>query len=223
MKRFSGVALVIAVATLASVVAATAPGASQRPVAAPPAKQIAALKRQVAALKRQVATLRAQNTRLAATSPAGIAQQLQKTKAALDKYQSVEQAKADGYVQASPCESTPSDEHQTSYGGGMGFHYVNQALMKPGPIDPMKPPILVYAPVAGGLQLVAAEYFKPDADQNVATDGDRPTLFGRAFDGPMQGHAPGMPIHYDLHVWLWKTKPSDMFAAWNPTVSCKTT
>jgi hypothetical protein len=31
-----------------------------------------------------------------------------------------------------------------------------------------------------------------------------------------------MPIHYDLHVWLWKKNPSGMFARWNPTVTCPT-
>jgi hypothetical protein len=205
------------------VVAATAPGASERPAAQPPGKQIAVLKRQVASLKRQLAALRAENKRLTALSPAGITQQLARTKAALDKYQSVEQARADGYVQASPCEATPTDPHQTSHGGVMGIHFVNPAVMQSGRLDPAKPPILVYQPVnpaGAGLQLVAAEYFKPDADQNTRTDSDRPTLFGRAFDGPMRGHAPGMPIHYDLHVWFWKANPSGLFAGWNPDASC---
>jgi hypothetical protein len=151
-----------------------------------------------------------------------VAKQLARTKAALDKYRSVDAAKAAGYAAASPCESTPVDHNQSSYGGGMGIHYVNSALMAPGSkLVATKPPILVYAPTAGGgLELVAAEYFQPDADQNVKTDGDRPSLFGRGFDGPMLGHAPGMPIHYDLHVWLWKNNPSGVFAPWNPNVNC---
>jgi hypothetical protein len=37
----------------------------------------------------------------------------------------------------------------------------------------------------------------------------------------MFGHAPGMPVHYDLHVWLWKTNPSGLFNPWNPDLSCK--
>ncbi|HEY3542933.1 MAG TPA: hypothetical protein VGK79_10350 [Gaiellaceae bacterium] len=179
-------------------------------------------KTRASALARQVTMLKAQNTRLHDRfSPAGIARQLEKTKAALDKYQSVDAAKQAGYAPASPCEATPTDPDQSSYGGGMGVHFVNPALMAPGPLDPAKPPILVYAPVAGGgFRLVAAEYFKPDADQNVKTDDDRPSLFGRAFDGPMLGHAPGMPIHYDLHVWLWQHNPSGLFAPWNPDVTC---
>lgn len=169
----------------------------------------------VKSLEKQVAALKAQYT------PQGIAQQLAKTKAALDQYQSVDAAKAAGYQPASPCEMTPSVTEQSSFGGVMGVHFVNPALMAPGPIDPTKPPILVYEPESdGSFTLVAAEYFKPDADQNVATDNDRPSLFGRAFDGPMQGHAPGMPIHYDLHVWLWKHNPTGLFSPFNPAAHC---
>lgn len=64
------------------------------------------------------------------------------------------------------------------------------------------------------------EYLVFDADGDLSTAEDRPTLFGRAFDGPMLGHGPGMPVHYDQHVWLWKHNPNGMFAQWNPTLSC---
>jgi hypothetical protein len=203
---------------LAALVAAAGTALAATAQSGHPAKQDPGKK--VAALQHTVVALRKENTRLQAFTPAGISRQLKVVKALNDKYQSVDQAKADGYVAGSPCETTPIDPEETSYGGGMGIHYINQTLMQ-GPPNPLRPPILVYAPAAGGgLQLVAAEWFKPDADQSTATDGDRPTLFGRAFDGPMQGHAPGMPIHYDLHVWLWKRNPSGTFAPWNPDVSC---
>jgi hypothetical protein len=176
----------------------------------------------VATLKRQLDAMRKQNSKLQAYSPAGIAAQLRKTKAALDKYQSVDAAKAAGYEQTGACAfSVAGAGEESSHAGGMGIHFTNNAALADGKLIPTKPEVLVYAPAAGGgLQLVAAEYFQPDADQNVKTDNDRPTLFGRQFDGPMLGHAPGMPIHYDLHVWLWKHNPSGMFAPWNPDVSC---
>ena len=60
---------------------------------------------------------------------------------------------------------------------------------------------------SGKLRLGAVEYFQADADQDLATDQDRPSLFDLPFDGPMLGHEPGMPIHYDLHVWLYKHNP----------------
>ena len=57
-------------------------------------------------------------------------------------------------------------------------------------------------------------------DGRLDTDEDRPYLFGRGFDGPMEGHEPGMPMHYDLHAWVWKRNPAGTFAMWNPRVEC---
>jgi hypothetical protein len=33
-------------------------------------------------------------------------------------------------------------------------------------------------------------------------------------------HEPGMPVHYDLHAWIWKRNPAGTFAMWNPRVEC---
>ncbi len=153
---------------------------------------------------------------LSAVPPAAFAlpeDDLQAAKAATARYHSIGQAERDGYVLGSPCTSSPA--------GGMGFHYENHALMSDPAVDPTQPEILLYAPGPGGrLQLVGIEYWKADADQNPATSSDRPTLFGQPFNGPMPGHHPGMPVHYDLHVWLWQGNPAGMFAPFNPTVSC---
>lgn len=45
-------------------------------------------------------------------------------------------------------------------------------------------------------------------------------MFGQPFDGPMPGHEPGMPVHYDLHVWVGRANPAGVFSPWNPKVSC---
>lgn len=104
----------------------------------------------------------------------------------------------------------------------MGIHFESAALMKGPGLDVRRPEILVYEQTAAGeLRLVALEYFKSDADQDVHTQGDRPTLFGRAFDGPMPGRHRGMGVHYELHVWLWKANPRGLFAPWNPRVRCR--
>jgi len=212
---WTAIALVMAIAAVGAATAASADSGKGKGHAK--GRQLSALKRQVSSLKQQNKQLRDQ------FSPAGIQRQLAKTKAALDKYQNVDQAKADGYAIASPCVMSPVDPGQTSYGGTMGVHFVNNAIVQSGELDPAKPPILVYQPTSGGgFTLVAVEYFKPDADQNTSTDDDRPTLFGRAFDGPMLGHSPGMPIHYDLHVWFWKHNPSGLFAPWNRDATCAT-
>lgn len=152
-------------------------------------------------------------TAVAAGSPDDVWRALHTAKQASDHYANVTAAAAAGYVPGSPCESSPQ--------GGMGFHYINPAAIQDPALDVRAPEVLLYAPAAHGrLELAGVEYLKVDADQNLATDNDRPTLFGRAFDGPMLGHAPGMPIHYDLHVWLQKRNPNGIFAQWNPHVSC---
>ncbi|MFP5322320.1 MAG: hypothetical protein ACLGIC_10805 [Acidimicrobiia bacterium] len=91
-----------------------------------------------------------------------------------------------------------------------------------GRIDPRRPEILLYVPTDAGLQLAGVEYFKADADQDLATDDDRPRLMGHEFDGPMEGHEPGMPVHYDLHAWVYAHNPDGELAPWNPAVSCST-
>jgi hypothetical protein len=137
---------------------------------------------------------------------------VQDARSQLARYHSIDKARADGYIPGSPCEASPA--------GTMGIHYINPALMGPG-IDPAHPEVLVYLPRPdGSLKFVAAEYFQADADQNLGTDADRPFLFGQPFDGPMLGHNPQMPIHYDLHVWLAEHNPSGLFAQWNPAISC---
>ena len=138
---------------------------------------------------------------------------IQAAKAASARFQSIEQAEAAGYVLASPCVESPA--------GGMGFHYENPALMADDAIDPAKPEVLVYAPKGDGkLELVAIEYWKRDADGSLITDGDRPAVLGQSFDGPMPGHSPVMPVHYDLHVWVYEANESGTFAQFNPSVSC---
>lgn len=136
--------------------------------------------------------------------------ELMQLKGRLVKYRSPAQAVADGYLPSEECAASPA--------GGMGHHYVNPTLM--GPVDPSRPPILVYVPGEDGLTLGAVEWFVPDADGDVSTDDDRPDLLGVPFDGPMPGHEPGMPVHYDLHVWLFEHNPDGLLAPFNPRVHC---
>jgi len=151
-----------------------------------------------------------------ALSPAGGAQadELDAAKDATRKYADVDRALADGYQPRGPCTASPD--------GAMGTHYTNQELVADGQFDPARPEQLLYAPnpTGRGLKLVGIEYRKDDADQNLATAEDRPTGFERPFDGPMAGHIPGDPVHYDLHVWVYRPNPSGMFAPFNPAVSC---
>jgi hypothetical protein len=160
------------------------------------------------------------STLVAAQNPQTITPELQKVREALDKYRDPVVAVHDGYFSTLGCVEYPkpgAPGHVPYPAGGMGVHFFNVTLM--GKLDPLKPQVLVYQPVGGKLRLVAAEYFVPLS----AEVKERPQLFGRPFDGPMEGHHPLMPLelkHYDLHVWLWKKNPAGLFAPTNPDVKC---
>ncbi len=142
----------------------------------------------------------------------GAGRQLAALKKSLAPFQDVRAAEAAGFIPVSGCE--------VSEEGGMGVHYLNPVRAAQAP-DATRPSILLYEPTGdGSMRLLGAEWFQADADQDVHTDADRPTLFGKPFDGPMPGHNPMMPVHYDLHVWLFDSNPAGVFAPWNPSVDC---
>lgn len=143
----------------------------------------------------------------------------EKVRKATEKYHDEARAVADGYERTNQCVPR------------MGYHYIHPKLFakamdhkNPAEPDPQKPPALIYAPDgSGGRTLIAVEYFALDRDQNVNTHNRKiPALFGRAFDGPMAGHFPGMPVHYDLHAYIWTTNPNGTLAPENPRVTCPT-
>jgi len=133
------------------------------------------------------------------------------------KYKDVREAVKDGYKPVSACVEGPPGA------GAMGIHYLNEANVDNAAIVASKPELLLYFPEANGkLRLVGVEYFRPDDDQNLKTTEDRPYLAGIPFDGPMEGHDPGMPRHYDLHAWVWQWNPNGVFAQFNPNLHCAT-
>jgi hypothetical protein len=135
--------------------------------------------------------------------------QLAEARAATAKYHDVNAALADGFIPTGPCVAVPSL-------GAMGIHYANFFRLFDASVNPAEPEFLLYAPDGrGGLRLVALEYFVP-----AYLAEEPPALFGREFEGPMPGHGPGEPVHYDLHVWAWRHNPAGMFAPFNPKVGC---
>lgn len=153
---------------------------------------------------------------------------LRAVRAAVAKYHSYDQALAAGYSAAGePCVASPA--------GAMGIHAVNPGLLASGANDPLEPPILLYAPRDdGSLRLVGVEYFMVALANTEAGPAPwfasdppplgffnaAPSIFGQTFDGPMPGHGPEMPWHYDLHAWVIEANPLGVFAPFNPSVSC---
>jgi hypothetical protein len=124
--------------------------------------------------------------------------QLVQVREATAKYQDIQHAKADGYVEITDCMDHPEY-------GAMGFHYARLDLMPGKPIM-LEPDILVYSPQEDNFRLVAVEYFQ--------VGGDRPVMFGQGFDdGPYVDT-------YALHAWVWHPNPSGMFAPFNPSLRC---
>lgn len=130
------------------------------------------------------------------------------------KYASEQRAIEHGYQRAHDCVQAPF--------GFMGYHYVDPTRIDRR-LEPGRPEAVLYKQDADGNRvLTGIEYIVVDADQKLATDDDRPSLWGHAFDGPMPGHGGDMPVHYDLHVWTHDDNPSGAWSAWNtsPGLRC---
>ena len=138
-----------------------------------------------------------------ARNPSSVNRQLAAARAGTARFHDVEAAEAAGFVQMSPCIEDPTD-------GGMGYHYANEANTA---LEPAKPQIVLYEPQANGrLRLVAVEYLVPY--EVMPEDGRAPRLFEQDFHPTPHLQA------WTLHVWLWRSNPSGMFAEYNPRVSC---
>ncbi|MFG2988484.1 hypothetical protein ACGFZK_04115 [Streptomyces sp. NPDC048257] len=103
--------------------------------------------------------------------------------------------------------------------GALGYPHFNHTYDNS--VDPEKPAALFYEDDGrGGKRLVAAQWLVYDRDQKLTTDDDRPSMFGVAFKGPKPGNFPGQPVHYALHLWLWKKNPDGLFETFNRAVTC---
>jgi len=150
-----------------------------------------------------------------------LAPELVAVKAALEKYKDPIVALRDGVLSTVGCIEFPKGAQDGPIyypPGAMGVHFLNMGNVGP-TLDPAKPQVLIYEPVNGRLNLVAAEWFMPEQ----VAGGKAPSIFGQTLYGPMNGHQPIMPAelrHYDLHVWLWKTNPKGVFTSTNAAVKC---
>ena len=170
---------------------------------------------------------------VSAAQPGNVNQLLAGVRQATAAFHDVDKAIAAGYPDPTPipCVQSPA--------GVMGKHAANMSLINDGVINETTPEVLLYLPKnGGGFRLVAVEYLQPILLRDPATGAvapwfeptpwppefevltPAPALFGHTFDGPMAGHEPGMPWHYDMHVWAWAPNPNGMFAQFNPSLSC---
>jgi hypothetical protein len=120
------------------------------------------------------------------------------------RFSSTTQATKAGYVVGSPCVEAPGL-------GGMGFHWVANALVDP-VFDALQPEAVLYEPQKNGrLELVAVEYIVVDVGQPA------PTFGGQPFD---VGGTPLPVPHWSLHLWVHRENPGGVFMPFNPNVDC---
>jgi hypothetical protein len=151
-------------------------------------------------------------------------EQLKIAMAATAKYRDPQVAIADGFLGA-PAFCGESAE------GATGDHWFRPDRFFDTHLDLQAPELLIYLPSGMGWKLGALEWHVPVFVDGVPYYGvtppdpskvnPPPVLFGRPFDGPMPGHEPGLPWHYDLHVWAWKHNPLGLFSVYHPDVRCR--
>jgi hypothetical protein len=132
---------------------------------------------------------------LAAPSASNVGASLAAIRQATDAYHDVNRAVADGYVPVSPCVAAPGL-------GAMGVHSLNPGLA-----------------ALANTGAAPEPWFGAEAPP-LGFFNSAPSLLGRTFNGPMAGHDPNMPWHYDLHVWVWQANPAGTFNQFNPKASC---
>jgi hypothetical protein len=121
--------------------------------------------------------------------------ELAAARAGTARYQRVENAVADGYVDIGLCVP------------GQGCHFLNASLID-AEFDPAKPEILMYSPEGDRMRLVGLEYAVP------LTEAKPEGFTGEADDW----HANGAFGLWLLHVWTWRNNPDGMFEDSNPLV-----
>lgn len=157
----------------------------------------------LAGCKEQVPT---ENTQKTAIRASAVEQDLRTLRRVTAPFSDFALGQAAGYsTEITPCMSDPAL-------GGMGFHYGNVGLID-GAVQVDQPELLLYEPQANGrFKFVAVEYIIPYTF--VPRDAAPPVLFGQQF-----AQVDAFQL-WGLHVWIAKSNPSGLYAAWNPTVSC---
>lgn len=135
----------------------------------------------------------------------GLGRKLAELQASTSRYHDFAAAQADGYtVQVTGCMEDATR-------GGMGYHYAKGDLID-GRVIEARPEVLLYEPQGKGKpRLVGVEFIIPFT---AWTGAEPPALYGQTFARNETFQV------WALHVWVWRSNPSGVFADWNPAVDC---
>ena len=137
---------------------------------------------------------------------ASVRHDVEKLRAATDKYHDMAAATAAGYPSKVPACISDSTM------GGMGHHYIDRTLFDD-KLEIERPEMLIYAPGGDGkLELVAVEYAVPF--RAVPKTEKPPRLFGQELKPYDQFN------YWAIHVWAWRRNAAGLFADWNPAIKC---
>lgn len=155
------------------------------------------------------------------------------------KYQDVNVALADGYINPDNHCVYAEGEGLPAELGAMGIHFIHPALLQITGTDPRvdgtgiytdwtQPSILIYEPQAdGSLELVAVENLVFEAAWQAAGNAEVPVLNGRTWDHMADDpntpgdEAHGFTPHMDQHVWLFRENPAGILMPFNANVTCE--
>jgi hypothetical protein len=145
----------------------------------------------------------------------GVSPLVEKVRAATARYQNVNAAVADGFVQGTPCVSGPDM-------GAMGIHYVRPDRIADGVLNAAEPEALIYEPQTGGaLRLVGVEYIVIASTWvKLHPNAGPPALEGDLLNFIDAPNRYGLDAFYEMHVWAWEANPKGSFADWNTHVTC---
>lgn len=140
----------------------------------------------------------------AAVSDAQIRAAVAKLRRATDRYHDLNAALADGFVHLHACEVRDD--------GPVGTVYVHPGRLSDAIIDPSLPEAIIYAPGRNGrLNLVGVELVVP---YSLWPGQTPPAFLGHTFQPEDEFGV------FGLHVWVWRTNPSGLFAETNPRIDC---
>src|SRR5689334_2667105 len=140
---------------------------------------------------------------------------VEKVRAATRRYLDINVALGEGWVQATPCVSSPT-------AGAMGIHFLKPERLRDGELKADEPEMLIYEPLPEGkFRLVGVEYVVIAADWC----GKHASVVAPSVDGHLANFVGdpnryALPAFYEMHVWAWQDNAAGSFADFNPRVSC---
>jgi len=138
-----------------------------------------------------------------------------KVRGATKQYRDINVAMKEGWVQATPCVSSPNE-------GAMGVHFVKPERIHDGVLKADEPEMLIYEPLPGGkYRLVGVEYIVLAGEWTAKNQpGVAPSVDGHLTNFVGEPNRYALPAFHEMHVWAWQDNPNGTFADFNSQVSC---